>query len=86
MINRCRAETTLRPAGAQRLYAERQKTIQQTADMFGEPPAMVYGHLRLRGSKKDQTAWNQAVARRPGSSPPWAWTTHAPVSGDQNDK
>ncbi|MEV0966687.1 hypothetical protein AB0J25_29605 [Streptomyces sp. NPDC049910] len=33
---------------------------------------------RLRGRKKVQTAWNQAVARRPRFFAHWAWTTHAP--------
>jgi len=33
---------------------------------------------RLRGRKKAQTAWNQAVARRPRFFAHWAWTTHAP--------
>ncbi|MEN3583483.1 group II intron maturase-specific domain-containing protein [Streptomyces sp. ZYX-F-203] len=32
---------------------------------------------RLRGRKKAQTAWNQAVARRPRFFAHWAWTTHA---------
>jgi hypothetical protein len=41
---------------------------------------------RLRGRKKAQTAWNQAVTRRPKFFAHWAWTTHAPSSGDQNDK
>ncbi|MGW3512138.1 hypothetical protein [Streptomyces sp. NPDC000994] len=31
---------------------------------------------RLRGRKKAQDAWNQAVARRPRFH--WAWTTHVP--------
>lgn len=33
---------------------------------------------RLRGRKRAQTAWNQAVARRPRFLAHWAWTTHAP--------
>ena len=33
---------------------------------------------RLRGRKKAQMAWNQAVARRPRFFAHWAWTTHAP--------
>jgi hypothetical protein len=33
---------------------------------------------RLRGRKKAQTAWKQAVARRPGFFAHWAWTTHVP--------
>ena len=35
-------------------------------------------HKRLRGRKKAQTAWNQAVTRRPRYFAHWAWTTHAP--------
>lgn len=30
---------------AQRLYDEREKTVQQIADMFGVPRSTVYGHL-----------------------------------------
>ncbi|MFF8445840.1 helix-turn-helix domain-containing protein [Streptomyces californicus] len=30
---------------AQRLYDEREKTVQQIADMFGVPHSTVYGHL-----------------------------------------
>ena len=30
---------------AQRLYDEREKTVQQSADMFGAPRSTVYGHL-----------------------------------------
>jgi DNA invertase Pin-like site-specific DNA recombinase len=30
---------------AQRLYDEREKTVQQVADMFGVPRSTVYGHL-----------------------------------------
>ncbi|WP_431998137.1 hypothetical protein [Sphaerimonospora mesophila] len=30
---------------AQRLYDEREKTVQQIADMSGVPRSMVYGHL-----------------------------------------
>ncbi|MEV5149890.1 helix-turn-helix domain-containing protein [Streptomyces sp. NPDC052727] len=30
---------------AQRLYGEREKTVQQIADMFGVPRSTVYGHL-----------------------------------------
>ncbi|WP_406310217.1 helix-turn-helix domain-containing protein [Streptomyces sp. NBC_00623] len=30
---------------AQRLYAEREKTVQQIADVFGVPRSTVYGHL-----------------------------------------
>ncbi|MFE4722614.1 helix-turn-helix domain-containing protein [Streptomyces sp. NPDC056728] len=30
---------------AQRLYAEREKTVQQIADMFSVPRSTVYGHL-----------------------------------------
>ncbi|MGW9031617.1 group II intron maturase-specific domain-containing protein [Streptomyces sp. NPDC055722] len=41
---------------------------------------------RLRGRKKAQTAWTQAAARRPKFFAHWAWTTHVPASGDQNDK
>ncbi|MFB7323870.1 group II intron reverse transcriptase/maturase [Streptomyces sp. NPDC093064] len=33
---------------------------------------------RLRGRKKAQDAWNQAVARRPRFFAHWAWTTHVP--------
>ncbi|MGI5134252.1 MULTISPECIES: hypothetical protein [unclassified Streptomyces] len=33
---------------------------------------------RLRGRKKAQMAWNQAVSRRPRFFAHWAWTTHAP--------
>jgi DNA invertase Pin-like site-specific DNA recombinase len=40
---------------AQRLYAEREKTVQQVADMFGVPRSTVYGHL-------DKT---KTVPRRP---------------------
>ncbi|MGN5382343.1 group II intron maturase-specific domain-containing protein [Streptomyces lasalocidi] len=32
----------------------------------------------LRGRKKAQSAWNQAVARRTRFFAQWAWTTHAP--------
>lgn len=30
---------------AQRLYDEREKTVQRIADMFGVPRSTVYGHL-----------------------------------------
>ncbi|MDX3637613.1 MULTISPECIES: hypothetical protein [Streptomyces] len=30
---------------AQRLYDEREKTVQQMPDMFGVPRSTVYGHL-----------------------------------------
>lgn len=30
---------------AQRLYDQREKTVQQIADMFGVPRSTVYGHL-----------------------------------------
>lgn len=30
---------------AQRLYDEREKTVQQIADMFGVPRSSAYGHL-----------------------------------------
>lgn len=35
---------------------------------------------RLRGSKRAQRAWDQAVKRRPRYFAQWAWTTHAPRS------
>jgi DNA invertase Pin-like site-specific DNA recombinase len=37
--------TADRAALAQRLYDEREKTVQQIADMFGVPRSTVYGHL-----------------------------------------
>jgi group II intron reverse transcriptase/maturase len=33
---------------------------------------------RLRGRKKAQDAWNQAIKQRPKFFAHWAWTTHAP--------
>ncbi|MCX4791755.1 hypothetical protein OG369_38470 [Streptomyces sp. NBC_01221] len=33
---------------------------------------------RLRGRKRAQTAWNQAVTRRPRFFAHWVLTTHAP--------
>ncbi|MFD7447151.1 group II intron reverse transcriptase/maturase [Streptomyces sp. NPDC059909] len=33
---------------------------------------------RLRGRRKAQIAWNQAIARRPKFFAHWAWTTHVP--------
>ena len=35
-------------------------------------------YARLRGRKKAQDAWNQAVARRPRFFAHWAWITYAP--------
>ncbi|WP_042374997.1 recombinase family protein [Streptacidiphilus neutrinimicus] len=40
---------------AQRLYDEREKTVQQIADMFGVPRSTVYGHLNR----------NETVPRQP---------------------
>jgi len=33
---------------------------------------------RLRGRKKAQAAWSQAIARRPRFFAHWAWITHVP--------
>ncbi|MCA1674749.1 MAG: group II intron reverse transcriptase/maturase [Actinobacteria bacterium] len=35
-------------------------------------------YKRLRGRKKAQEAWNQAIARRPRFFAHWAWVTYAP--------
>lgn len=35
-------------------------------------------YKRLRGRKRAQDAWNQAVQRRPRFFAHWAWTTHVP--------
>lgn len=40
-----RPKLTEEAALAQRLHDEREKTVQQIADMFGVPRSMVYGHL-----------------------------------------
>ncbi|MGW1553697.1 helix-turn-helix domain-containing protein [Streptomyces sp. NPDC002346] len=48
---------------AQRLYDEREKTVQQIADMFGVPRSTVYGHL-------DKTKTVPASPRRPRSRSP----------------
>lgn len=35
-------------------------------------------YKRLRGRKRAQEAWNQAVKRRPGFFAHWVWITHVP--------
>jgi hypothetical protein len=35
-------------------------------------------YKRLRGRKKAQEAWNQAITRRPRFFAHWAWVTYAP--------
>ncbi|WP_268817392.1 recombinase family protein [Streptomyces sp. CB02400] len=59
--------TADRAALAQRLYDEREKTVQQIADMFGVPRSTVYGHLDREKTLPRRP--KKTTATKPGELP-----------------